>query len=191
MPSLKVSEQGKDIIKQARNARGWTIDDSRWLVKASQVLEPETDWQASIYVDQHIFAPGVSLSTWRRFVRGQPVNTEVFKAFCQILGVAWEALIEFNPNSKPENIPTSEITLEFPSGPVPLNSVFYIERPPIEELAYQEICNPGGVIRIQAPRKMGKSSLILRIIAHAAAKGYQTVSLDFDSFIGTTDTNSE
>lgn len=179
MPSLKASEQGKEIIKQARNARGWTIDDNRWLIEASQVLEPEIDWHSSDYIEQQIFAAGVSLSTWRRFLRSQPVSTEVFKAFCQVLGVAWEAVIEFSPNKQPESIRFSEINLEFPSGPVPLGSSLYIERPPMEELAYQELCNPGGVIRIQAPRKMGKSSLILRIIDQATAQGYQTVSLDF------------
>ncbi|HIK12984.1 MAG TPA: AAA-like domain-containing protein [Oscillatoriaceae cyanobacterium M33_DOE_052] len=68
---------------------------------------------------------------------------------------------------------------EFPGGPVPLGSPFYIDRPPIEALTYQEITKPGSVIRIKAPRKMGKSSLMLRILNHAIGLGYHTVSLDF------------
>ncbi len=71
------------------------------------------------------------------------------------------------------------ISLEFPSGPVPLNSPFYIERYPMEELAKKEIDKPGSVIRIKAPSKMGKSSLCARIMAHAQDLGYKTVSLDF------------
>ncbi|KOP23768.1 diguanylate cyclase [Hapalosiphon sp. MRB220] len=71
------------------------------------------------------------------------------------------------------------VSLEFPAGPVSLNSRFYIPRPPIEELAYTEIAEPGSVICIKAPKKMGKSSLILRILAHATNLGYKTVSLDF------------
>lgn len=70
------------------------------------------------------------------------------------------------------------MSLEFPGAPVPLNSDFYIQRPPLEELAYTEISKPGSVIRIKAPRKMGKSSLMLRLIAHAADQTYQTVSLN-------------
>ena len=35
---------------------------------------------------------------------------------------------------------------EFPSGPVPLNSPFYIERYPMEELAKKEIDKPGSVL---------------------------------------------
>ncbi|MGQ4650235.1 AAA-like domain-containing protein [Lyngbya aestuarii] len=69
---------------------------------------------------------------------------------------------------------------EFPGGPVPLNSAFYINRPPIEELACATIDRPGSVIRIKAPRKMGKSSLLLRVTAHAAVLGHQIVSLDMN-----------
>lgn len=71
------------------------------------------------------------------------------------------------------------MSLEFPSGPLPISSPFYIQRPPIEELAYQEICKPGSIIRIRAPKRTGKSSLLLRIVARATAQGYHTVSLDF------------
>ncbi len=179
MPSLYASEQGKEIVKQARNTKGWTIDDSRWLTQASQVLEPQTNWHAPDYVEQSIFASGVSLSTWKRFLRGQPVQTEVFKAFCQVLGVDWRTVTQLHLPQVSEPCQSSKIVLEFPSGPVPLNSQFYIERPPIETLAYQEVCNPGSVIRIQAPRKMGKSSLIVRILARAEQAGYRTASLDF------------
>lgn len=68
--------------------------------------------------------------------------------------------------------------MEFPSGPVPLGSSFYINRPPIEELVYEEITKPGSVIRIKAPTKMGKSSLLLRIINYAQQRQYQTVLID-------------
>lgn len=67
----------------------------------------------------------------------------------------------------------------FPSGPVPLSSPFYIERPPIERLAYREIYQPGCVIRIRASKKMGKSSLLNRILAYAQNLGYVIVNVDF------------
>ncbi len=69
--------------------------------------------------------------------------------------------------------------IEFPGAPVPLNSPFYINRPPIEELVCAEIRQPGCLIRIKAPKKMGKSSLISRIVAHARLEAYQVVNLDF------------
>lgn len=70
-------------------------------------------------------------------------------------------------------------SLIFPNSPVSLNSKFYIERPPIEEQAYNAICKPGNVLRIRAPRKMGKSSLVSRIIAYAQGIEYKTVNIDF------------
>jgi hypothetical protein len=69
--------------------------------------------------------------------------------------------------------------VEFPTGPVPLGSLFYIERPLIEELTYSEISKPGSLIRIKGSKKMGKSSLMIRIITRAESLGYRTVSLDF------------
>ncbi|MCF2148636.1 AAA-like domain-containing protein [Desmonostoc muscorum LEGE 12446] len=66
----------------------------------------------------------------------------------------------------------------YPDGPVPLDSPLYIERPPIEELVYREIIQPGCVIRIKAPKQMGKSSLVLRLLAFAQKQGYQTVNLN-------------
>lgn len=71
-----------------------------------------------------------------------------------------------------------EKSLEFPNGPVPLNSSFYIQRPPIEERTYAEISKPGSLIRIKAPRQMGKTSLMHRILAHARSIGLRTVLLN-------------
>lgn len=70
------------------------------------------------------------------------------------------------------------VTLPYPDGPVPLNSKFYIDRPPNEALAYQVVTQPGCVIRIRAPKEMGKSSLVLRLLTFAEAQHYATVNLD-------------
>lgn len=72
--------------------------------------------------------------------------------------------------------------LPYPDGPVPLDSPFYVDRPPIEALAYQEISQPGCVVRIRAPRGMGKTSLTLRLLTVAEAQGYRTVTLDCNQF---------
>ncbi|MEM9088021.1 MAG: AAA-like domain-containing protein [Cyanobacteria bacterium P01_F01_bin.53] len=64
-------------------------------------------------------------------------------------------------------------------GPLPLASAFYIERPPIEQLAYKEINDAGCLLRLKAPCKYGKSSLLLRLANHARALGFRTVWIDF------------
>ncbi|NER32822.1 MAG: hypothetical protein F6J93_01865 [Oscillatoria sp. SIO1A7] len=56
---------------------------------------------------------------------------------------------------------------------------FYVERPPIEHNCCEEIKRPGALIRIKAPAKMGKTSLIGKILACADQQGYQTVLFNF------------
>lgn len=68
--------------------------------------------------------------------------------------------------------------LEFPSGVVALNSPFYVERPPIEARVLEEVCKAGSLIRIKAPRQMGKSSLMHRILAYAKQHSLQTATLN-------------
>ncbi|NJN21579.1 MAG: hypothetical protein HC812_10865 [Leptolyngbya sp. RL_3_1] len=72
---------------------------------------------------------------------------------------------------------TSGLPLESPTGPVPLHSSFYIERPPVEAQTYREVLQPGSLIRIKAPHFRGKTSLLRRILAHGHAHGLQTVTL--------------
>ncbi|MEM8831470.1 MAG: AAA-like domain-containing protein [Cyanobacteria bacterium P01_G01_bin.19] len=68
--------------------------------------------------------------------------------------------------------------LELPETPVPLDSALYVKRPPSESQAYEEIVKPGALIRIKAPKQMGKSSLVMRILAQAQVRGYRTVRLN-------------
>ena len=69
--------------------------------------------------------------------------------------------------------------LEVPEGPMQSNSEFYIERSRTEADCYQQILRPGSMIRIKAPKLMGKTSLLNRIIKHAQTKDYRLVRLDF------------
>lgn len=83
----------------------------------------------------------------------------------------------FNPSpatvrGKPEAPINS---LDYPSGPVPLGSPFYIERQPAESQVYREITKPGSLVRIKGHRQAGKTSMLLRLVHHAKQKGYATV----------------
>lgn len=71
------------------------------------------------------------------------------------------------------------IEMESPEGTVPLHSQFYVERPPIEEDCYDTIEKSYALIRIKAPRQMGKSSLLARVLDHAEHQGQRTVWLSF------------
>ena len=73
-----------------------------------------------------------------------------------------------------------------PGGSVPLTSGLYVERYStetskasitIEADCFEEILQPGALIRIKAPRQMGKTSLMARILHHAQTQGYQSISV--------------
>lgn len=78
-------------------------------------------------------------------------------------------------------VATAAIALDEPEGQVPLDSPLYIERPPIEARCYETIRKPGALIRIKAPRQMGKSSLMLRILDRAVEQRDRAVLLNLQS----------
>jgi len=92
------------------------------------------------------------------------------------LAVEWQAI-----TSTKQSIiqPLSAAPPELPGGQVELTSCFYIDRPPIESRCYETIAQPGALIRIKAPRQMGKTSLMARILHHAQQQGSRTVALSF------------
>ncbi len=90
---------------------------------------------------------------------------------------ASHTLLEPEQNFFPTPTPTADP--ELPQGQVRLDSAFYIERSPYEAQCYREILQPGTLIRIKAPRQMGKTSLMSRILYQAREQGFQTVPLSF------------
>ncbi|VXD18401.1 conserved hypothetical protein [Planktothrix serta PCC 8927] len=72
--------------------------------------------------------------------------------------------------------------LDSPEGSVSLDSPLYIERPPIEADCYETILKTGALIRIKAPRQMGKTSLMQRILNTAKQQQHQTAYLNFQEF---------
>jgi AAA-like domain len=73
------------------------------------------------------------------------------------------------------SLPQPVLPAEPPITAMPLHSKFYIERPDIEAKCFAEIQRPGALIRIKAPRQMGKTSLMIRILAHAKQQGTSSV----------------
>ena len=92
------------------------------------------------------------------------------------LAVEWKAITS-TKQSITQPLPAA--APELPGGQVELTSCFYIDRPPIESRCYETIAQPGALIRIKAPRQMGKTSLMARILHHAEQQGSRTVALSF------------
>ena len=80
-----------------------------------------------------------------------------------------------------ESVPkVQRIKLESPEGQVPLGSPFYIDRSALEQSCYEEILEPGALVRLEGPQKIGKTSLLARILADAERHEYHTVRLSLD-----------
>ena len=134
----------------------------------------------------------LAASTVSNFVNLKPVDRVVFIKICEKLGVEqWRDYAappkQSNSNNhrseKPVQLSLNRAsivvsnTLKYPEGKMEVNSPFYIERPPIEQRCYEEITRPGSLIRIKAPRQMGKSSLLARILHQAEQQGDKTAYL--------------
>jgi len=178
--SLRASAQGLAVVDRARRRKGWT---KTWT----------SAWWEAAYTSQ---------ATVRRFWRGLAIQRENFIAICQAVGIEdWQAIAadpevpepgdetpvlteaaqpwaggEENSGAALQGAPAT--LLELPEGPVRLGSALYLERPPIERRCYQTLAQPGALIRIKAPRQMGKTSLLNRILAEAGQQGYRTVRLN-------------
>jgi AAA-like domain len=119
------------------------------------------------------------------------VGFQLWKTLSQILGrkvtkknvrlLLAELADPILPDLPVAALPSHSETIEFPSSPLPIESSLYVQRSALELLAYREILKPGGLLRIKAPRQMGKTSLVLRIIAYAQSQGLYPVLLDLQS----------
>ncbi|MEM9089710.1 MAG: AAA-like domain-containing protein [Cyanobacteria bacterium P01_F01_bin.53] len=65
------------------------------------------------------------------------------------------------------------------ASPVPQQDIdCYIDRPPAEQRCFDAIVQPGALIRIKAPPKMGKTWLVDRVLHYAEQQGYAIVPIN-------------
>ncbi|MCC5668326.1 AAA-like domain-containing protein [Nostoc sp. CHAB 5784] len=126
---------------------------------------------------------GLSLATVSNFLNGKPVDCLNFQEICDKLDLDWKAIAASDHNGSKNAMVTEheqvqEVSVEvFPEEPE-VEDFIYVERPPIESICYQILCQSGGLLRIKAPSLMGKTSLIAKILHQLAREGYRTVSLN-------------
>jgi transcriptional regulator with XRE-family HTH domain len=167
-------------------------------VRPEFILEVKSALPRNGYIRQTDLAEHlqISQSTISSFLNGKPVDYLNFREICRVLRLEWQDIADLTPESgkdvslpaapiisnsdkEAQEIFSSHFAVELPFGQVPLDSPFYIKRSPIEERCYEQIHQPGALIRIKAPRQMGKTSLLSRILQKSHSQGDCTVSLDF------------
>lgn len=166
-----------------------TVDDA--IALAEQILQPEglNDLQETVFrycwdglsyqdiADEIGYDPGyirtVGSHLWKQL--SDYLGKKITKSNLQTAFRQYNYILEAG-KSLPLPEPIS-LTPEFPGLPLNSESPFYIYRPTIEQRCLQEIVKPGALIRIQAPKQMGKTSLLYRLLDYAQNKGYQTLRL--------------
>lgn len=91
MASVRASAYGLVEIDRAIARKGWKKSSDTPLLEASRILEPDKNWQ-----ELELYAYGCSRQTWERFLRGIPIRDRSFRAFCQVLGINADNVIETN-----------------------------------------------------------------------------------------------
>lgn len=128
---------------------------------------------------------GFALATVNNFLTGKPVDYTTFEELCRKLGLNWREISTLDleiaaQESAAIHAPHLGRLPCYPNGAVPLNSPFYLERVLAQAQIDRELQKPGGLVRIKAPKEMGKTSLLIRSLDCAKGLGYQTVNLNIE-----------
>ena len=167
MLSLKASPEGLQKIREARETRGLAIDKEEWLEEASHILEPGQSWQYPVVA--------VSIGTWKRFLWGKPVKSSNFKAFCQVLQLSWEDVVDTqNQVQSTKNKHKSSHT-KHDWDAAPDVSIFYDRRVELTRLKQWLVNDKCRLIAILAMGGVGKTALTVKLA--------QEVSGEFDYVI--------
>jgi NB-ARC domain len=169
MRSLKSSPNGLKQIKEAREKRELAIDKDEWLEEASNFIPPIKNGKSVV--------PGtVSIGTWKRFLQGKPVKPVYFRAFCQVLKLDWEEVVETqdevqSAKNKGELLPISRHDWDG----APNVSIFYDRSRERNQLKQWLIDDKCRLVSILGLGGVGKSALAVKLA--------QEVSGEFDYVI--------
>jgi hypothetical protein len=188
--SLPVSAHGLKTVDACRKLKGWKKLDEDWAELAGvSTTTLRRFWEGRSIRQAHFKAicQVVGLEDWEALVDREALvcssadkltdNTDLTPLGLQARGEQ-EEITQQDCDRTTLELSERQFHKAFEARPVALDSPFYVERPPIEWDCYNEIREPGALIRIKALRQMGKTSLMNRILAQAAIENYCTVRLN-------------
>ena len=164
MPTLKASVAGIELIKQARKRiaaeRGWAIESQEWLDEASKFL-PLVECRKNL-------VPGtVSIGTWKRFLQGKPVKAHNFRAFCMVLGLNWEDVVDGGATKSTQKELAEIEEKAAPScqdwGDAPDVSIFFGRNEELARLEGWIVTERCKLVAILGMRGVGKSKLSAKL----------------------------
>lgn len=179
---MRVMVQSKQIRHRRRRGVILTSQGLKKLQKAKTDAEFQENCGYRYTLEALSERTGLAVDTLMKvFASEAGVDKQTLKACFSAFNLILESNDYYRPEPQSESVePTAlEYEPELPEGQVSLDSAFYVERSPIELNCYKTILQPGSLIRIKAPRQMGKTSLMSRILHYAGKQGCRTVSISF------------
>ncbi|MBD1843591.1 AAA-like domain-containing protein [Cyanobacteria bacterium FACHB-63] len=86
---------------------------------------------------------------------------------------AFDLMLSPEDYTDSDNLPFNRQSL-LATGQLSIDSPFYVYRPPIETLCYEALMQPGALVRVKAPRQMGKTSLVSRVLTQLREQHHHT-----------------
>lgn len=158
MRTLKASPEGLKKIRKAREEKGWPIDNphnQQWLREASKILEPKKNWEEI----EHF---AVSIGTWKRFLKGEAIKVQTFKAFCQVLELNWEDVV--HPTPTQPNCEKANPSPHQDWGEAPDVSVFYGRTEELKQLKQAIVEERCRLVALLAQGGIGKTALSVKLV---------------------------
>jgi len=156
MKTLKASSAGLDKIKRAiakiQEEKGWALDHPNWLDEASQFLPIVKSGKKEV-------SDTVSIGTWKRFRKNVGVKPQYFQAFCQVLGLNWEEVVDHS-QSHSTTLPVS-LNRDWGAAP-PVSSCYgrTEELDTLKEWILQDKCQ---LILLLGQGGIGKTTLSIKL----------------------------
>jgi transcriptional regulator with XRE-family HTH domain len=164
-------------FQSPRRKRGVILSSRGWqrVQTAEQKAAEQDNGNRAYTLDQLSERTGLSPNTITKVRRRRSaVDRQTLEFYFSAVGLELtsEDYISLDPDTA--NSSRSQTPIR---GQVPLGSPYYVERQPEEQNAYEEVLQPGALIRVKAPKQFGKTSLMARILASARDKGMRETAV--------------
>lgn len=148
-------------------------------VKLQCILQVKQAVKRNGFATQQLLAEelGIARSTVSNFLNGKPVDYLNFYEISTKLNQDIQEIADWN-DSENEITPLNQ-TQSNEEERIRVDFSRYVERPPIEQICYETVSQPGSLLRIKSTKGMGKTLLIDNILSKINQEKYKVVNLTF------------